>query len=43
MEFQKTANFLDATADDRDLPRFVIKKWIKVYNQSEKNYNVKQN
>ena len=36
MEFKKTANFLEKTADDRDLPRFVPKKWIKVYNQSEK-------
>ena len=39
MEFQKTANFLKTTPDDRGLPRFVTKKWIKVYNQSEKNYN----
>ena len=36
MEFKKTANFLNKTADDRDLPRFVPKKWIKVYNQLEK-------
>ena len=40
MEFQKIANFLDTTSDDKDLPRFVTKKWIKVYDQSEKNYNV---
>ena len=39
MEFQKIANFLDTTSDDKDLPRFVAKKWIKVYDQSEKNYN----
>ena len=39
MEFQKTANFLKTTPDDKGLPRFVTKKWIKVYNQSEKNYN----
>ena len=39
MEFQKIANFLDTTSDDKDLPRFVTKKWIKVYDQSEKNYN----
>ena len=31
---------LDITSDDKDLPRFVTKKWIEVYNQSEKNYNV---
>ena len=39
MEFQKTTNFLDITFDDKDLPRFVTKKWIEVYDQSEKNYN----
>ena len=39
MEFQKIVNFLDITFDDKDLPRFVTKKWIKVYDQSEKNYN----
>ena len=37
MEFQKTTNFLDITFDDKDLPRFVTKKWIEVYDQSEKN------
>ena len=40
MEFQKIANFLDTTSDDKDLPRFVSKKWIEVYDQSEGNYNV---
>ena len=39
MEFQKL-NLLDITSDDKDLPRFVTKKWIEVYDQSEKNYNV---
>ena len=39
MEFQKIANFLNTTSDDKDLPRFVIKKWNEVYDQSEKNYN----
>ena len=39
MEFQKTTNFLDITFDDNDLPRFVTKKWIELYDQSEKNYN----
>ena len=38
-EFQKITNFLDATSDDKDLSRFVTKKWIEVYDQSEKNYN----
>ena len=40
MEFQKIVNFLDTTSDDKDLPRFVTKKWIEVYDQSEKNYSV---
>ena len=40
MEFQKILNLLDTTFDDKDLPRFVTKKCIKVYDQSEKNYNV---
>ena len=39
MEFQKNANFLDTTLDDKELPRFVTKKWIEVYDQSEENYN----
>ena len=39
MEFQKITNFLDITSDNKDLPRFVTKKWIEVYDQSEKNYN----
>ena len=39
MEFQKIVNLLDTTSDDKDLPRFVPKKWIEVYDQSEKNYN----
>ena len=29
MEFQKIRNFLDATSDDKDLPRFVIKNGLK--------------
>ena len=41
MEFQKIANFLDTTPDDKDLPRFVTKKWIEVNDQTRKNnYNV---
>ena len=39
-EFQKIVNFLDITSDDKDLPRFVTKKWIEVYDQSGGNYNV---
>ena len=37
MEFQKIANFLNTTSDNKDLPIFVTKKWVEVYNQSEKN------
>ena len=40
MEFQKLVNFLDTTFDDKDLPRFVTKKWIEVYDQSGGNYSV---
>ena len=40
MKFQKNLNFLGTTytfSDDKDLPRFVTKKWIKDYDQSEGN------
>ena len=40
MKFQKIVNLLDTTFDDKNLPRFVSKKWIEVYDQSEKYYNV---
>ena len=40
MEIQKIINLLDATSDQKDLPRFVTKKWIEVYDQSEKNYSI---
>ena len=40
MEFPKIVNLLDTTSDDKDLPRFVTKKWIEVYDQSEKNYSI---
>ena len=40
MEFQKIVNLLDITSDNKDLPKYVTKKWIEVYDQSEKNYNV---
>ena len=38
MEFQIIVNFLDITSDDKNFPKFVTKKWIEVYDQSEKNY-----
>ena len=40
MEFQKIVNFIGTTSDNKDLPTFVTKKWIEVYDQSEENYNV---
>ena len=40
MEFQKITNFLDITSDNKDLPKFVTKTWIQVYDQSQGNYNV---
>ena len=40
MEFQKSLNLLDTTSDNKDLPKFVTRKWIEVYDQSERNYNV---
>ena len=38
MELQ-IANFLHTTSDDKDLRRFVTKKWIEVYDQSKGIYN----
>ena len=40
MEFQKITNLLDISSDDKDLPRYTTRKWIEVYDQSEKNYNI---
>ena len=42
MELQKILNLLDKASDDKDLLRFVTKKWIEDYDQSEKNCNVKK-
>ena len=39
MEFRKIVNLRDITSDNKDLPRYVTKKWIEVYDQSEKKYN----
>ena len=39
MEFQKVVNFLDTTSDSKDLPKFVTKKWIEVYDPSQENYD----
>ena len=35
MEFQKVVNFLNTNSDE-NLQRFIIKKWVEVYDQSEK-------
>ena len=40
MEFQKVVNFIGTTFDAKDLPKFVTRKWIEIYDQSEGNYNV---
>ena len=39
IEFQKIVNFLNANFDE-NLPRFITKKWVEVYDQSGGNYNV---
>ena len=41
MKFQRIANLFDTTFDDKDIPRFVTKTWIEVYDQTGRNnYNV---
>ena len=40
MEFQKIVNLLGMTPDDKDLLRFVNKKWMEVYDQTRGSYNV---
>ena len=40
MEFQKIVNFLETISDHKDLPKFVTKKWVEVYDQSQGNYDV---
>ena len=39
MKFKKAVTFLDAIPNDKNLSKFVTKKWIKVYDQSERNYS----
>ena len=43
MEFQKILNFLDTFSDNKDLSKFVTKKWVEVYDQSQENYDVNKN
>ena len=40
MEFQKITNFLDINFDNEDLPKYVSKKLIEVYDQSQRNCDV---
>ena len=40
MEFRKVVNFLDTISDNKDLPKFVTKKWVEVYDQLQKNYDL---
>ena len=40
MEFQRVKNFLDITFDNKNLPRYITKKCVEVYDQSQENYNV---
>ena len=40
VECQKIVNLLNTASDNIDLPRFFIKKWIEVLDQSGENYSV---
>ena len=40
MEFQKIINLLNTTSGGKDLPRFVTKDWIEIYDLSAKHYPV---
>ena len=40
MEFQKFVSFLDTASANKDLPKFVTKKLIEFYDQSQKVYDV---
>ena len=42
MKFQKITSFLDINSNNNDLPKFVTKKWIEVYDQSQGNYDSHQ-
>ena len=42
MELKKIINLLDISSDDTDMPGFVTKKWIEVYDQSEKKLQRQQ-
>ena len=38
LEFQKIVNFPNTNSDE-NLPRFITKKWVEMYDQLEKNYS----
>ena len=40
MEFQTIVNLLDIASDNKDSRGYVTKKWIEVYDESEKSYNL---
>ena len=42
MEFQKIVNFFDTIPNDKNLPKFTTKKWIEVYDQSERITTLKK-
>ena len=40
MEFQKIVNFLDTSSDNKDLPKLATKRWVEVYDQSQRIYDL---
>ena len=42
MEFRKITSFVGTASNNKDLPTFVTKKWIEVYDQSEITMLIKQ-
>ena len=43
MEYRKIKNLLSKTIDSTKLPRYITRKWIEIYYQSDKIYNRKKN
>ena len=40
MKFEKITYLLDITSNNKDLPKFVTKKWIEVYMINQKNIRI---
>ena len=40
MEYKEIINLLGKTTDSRKLPKYVTRKWIEIYDQSNRSYNV---